>query len=742
MFRIRFVAVISISLGAPLVGRPVLAAPFQDPDWAAPPLARAVSIADGRTGQRVEWASMLDELAKRDVVFLGETHIDETTHRVELAVYEGLLARRGGEVVLAMEMFERDVQPVLDAYLAGEIDEATFLAGAHAWGNYRTGYRPLIERARTGRHPVVASNFPRSLRRRMAMQGSDVLQALQGDQRRLAPAELLANSAAYWRRVDNAVRGHLGMMGGARDAGDPRLFDTQSLWDNAMGEACALALQANPGYSVLHVNGGFHTAYWDGTARQLLLRMPDVAIATVSIVPVVNPAAAVPRGLPVADYLVYVEARANDINDGTWSVVTNRQLRYRFHLPPDLAHALPGANTSGEELPDTPGNASKAARVPLLIWLSDDGLTARDGMDLWRRRLGDEVAIAVIEAPYREVGLDLGESGRWYWADSFRQDIGVMVEAVERIWGYLLRNMPIDPRRVALVGEGTGATVVAATALLTDRISCSAVALAPRQYAKIKDFPLPLPELAGDDQMPHRQLVVTGDDGDRGWWSTELAEYRAIGLASEFLPATGDPWQREAATQNKVREALGLSIGDAASIGSRRYVLLASDAPRARHWARLLALRESESGASVAVLTEPPTTVDAERVDSFISAADFAADGGRSLPHCPGSFGGTTVIALPADTPEDEVQAWLALEANDPLQAQSRFHRLRIATAKGERALPAVLALLRERNRTNVLIIPAAFYADGVMMRALRRAVATDEDKMTLHWRPGLGGGS
>src|SRR5690349_6575043 len=133
--------------------------------WSAPELARCVSVRDGRTGARLSFEEFLDRLAGQDAVFLGETHIDETTHRVELGVYEGLLARRPGAVVLAMEMFERDVQPALDAYLRGETDEATFRSRARPWGNYDTAYRPLIERAKAGALPVVASNFPAPLRR-------------------------------------------------------------------------------------------------------------------------------------------------------------------------------------------------------------------------------------------------------------------------------------------------------------------------------------------------------------------------------------------------------------------------------------------------------------------------------------------------------------------------------------------------------------------------------------------------
>ncbi|HZJ70559.1 MAG TPA: ChaN family lipoprotein, partial [Planctomycetota bacterium] len=81
-----------------------------------PELPRLVVVRDGRSGSLLSFDALLDAAASADVVFLGESHTDETTHRVELAVYEGLLARRGGQVVLALEMFERDAQPALDDY--------------------------------------------------------------------------------------------------------------------------------------------------------------------------------------------------------------------------------------------------------------------------------------------------------------------------------------------------------------------------------------------------------------------------------------------------------------------------------------------------------------------------------------------------------------------------------------------------------------------------------------------------
>src|SRR5512134_2482948 len=64
-----------------------------------------------------DFETMLADLARADVVLVGEQHDDPNTHRLEAAVLQGLL-RRGTGITVSLEMFERDVQGVLDAYLA------------------------------------------------------------------------------------------------------------------------------------------------------------------------------------------------------------------------------------------------------------------------------------------------------------------------------------------------------------------------------------------------------------------------------------------------------------------------------------------------------------------------------------------------------------------------------------------------------------------------------------------------
>lgn len=681
------------------------------PDFQSPPIEDCVSVRLGNTGQAVHFAQMLDDLAEADVVFLGETHNDDTTHRVELAVYEGLLERRDSKVVLAMEMFERDIQPVLDDYLSGKIDERAFLGSARPWPNYGEAYRSMVEKAKSVGSPVVASNFPRPLRMKFAEGPEQALQSL-GPNRGWAPAEFLPNSDVYWKRTDNAVRGHLGMM--ASVEGDNRLYSTQSLWDNSMGESCATALDRFPGHSVVHVNGGFHTAYWEGTAGQLRARKPDAKLKTVAILPAASPSSVRMRGAPVADYVVYAEQRAGNLNDGYWSVYVNRKIEYQLHLPP---------------------NASAASPAPLLIWLGDDGLTSTEGMEYWKEVLGDEVAIISIQPPYRETQRDQSLGGRWYWNDSFMEDVSAMVEAIDRTWGYVLERFPVDPNRVCLAGEGTGATVVAAATLLTDRMQLSSVAIEPKRYTKIKDFSLPLLEDWGDQKPPQRSLRVIGQSADAGWWKLELSQYASVGLNVEWADRSDDAWSASTESETAIRAVLGNVISPTAANRTKRFLLVDSPSPLHLQWARLAARRASTPESLCVALASPPVDSDATPITMEISP-DSLMDP-DAIPQCPGPFGGTTILVVDAK----ELPRWLELEKNDPLNKSSRFHRLRIATHdSGANSLGAVLSVLREQKRTNVLIVPAAFYAGESTMRELEKHAASFSDQMTLHWLPGLGG--
>ena len=104
-------------------------------------------VYDTQRGAFSDFEAMLADLARADVVFVGEQHDDPNTHRLEQAMLDGLRRRRV-PVTVSLEMFERDVQPVVDRYLAGAITEAQFLQEGRPWPRYATDYRPVIEFAK------------------------------------------------------------------------------------------------------------------------------------------------------------------------------------------------------------------------------------------------------------------------------------------------------------------------------------------------------------------------------------------------------------------------------------------------------------------------------------------------------------------------------------------------------------------------------------------------------------------
>jgi uncharacterized iron-regulated protein len=688
---------------------------------------------DARADREIPLARALDQLAKADVAFLGETHLDDTTHRVELAALEGLADRRKS-VVLAMEMFERDSQPALDDYLAGRIDEATFLERSHPWANYRTDYRPLIEAAKRRGIPVVGSNAATDVRRKIAMGGGkETFDKLDGPERALVAAKLFPDPDAYWARVDRAVRGH--GMGGGTPSAEERLYSTQCLWDNTMAESVVQALDRHPGALVVHVNGGFHSDFGGGIPAQILARLPAARIATATIVPTDDLhtiARDEERGR--ADVVVYALSRARGLQDATHGVAISDELRFRIDVPKD---------------------ASEAHRSPLIVWIPDDGGRPSDSLSYWRAALEDQAALVVVEAPYRETADDLHVGGRLFFGDTFSEDQGRLQEGLERLVEYVARHYPVDREHVVVAGEGAGATAVAWSALYSRRLPCAMVAVEPRSIGKLGEQPLP--ELA----PATRHLTIVPAPSPHDALDEWIASARGVGLdaAAAVLPG-GDPARRWA-VENAVRTAAGLPMRvyeESREGGPRTILLLDADTPLGRDWARLYA-RRLEQRHGVASIATPDTVEDALRAldeEHETSAVamkqlSFRSDqpqafrpgdlaDGKSLPLAPGSFGGTTVLVVPAGTSDADRAAWRELEEKKAIRSRSRFASLRVAFAEGEPSLGKVLDEIRDSGRSNVLVVPAAYCATAEEMQKLRSDAAAHAHGLEIAWLPGLGG--
>ncbi len=251
-------------------------------------------VVDAGNGRTISFAAMADAAAKADVVFFGEQHDDDETHRAELALLEAIGQRRT-KVVLSLEMFERDVQAVVSSYLGGTIGDSAFRAQSRPWPNYAADYRPLVELAKARGWPVVASNIPRRLASAVSRRGLVAVDSMTPSDRAFVARDLLCprDDKYYTNFLEVMGAGHGGAAGTDARSTMDRFYEAQCAKDETMAESIVEArAAAGSGAIVVHFNGAFHSDFGLGTASRVRRRLPRAKTVVVSAVPTPTPGTA------------------------------------------------------------------------------------------------------------------------------------------------------------------------------------------------------------------------------------------------------------------------------------------------------------------------------------------------------------------------------------------------------------------------------------------------------------------
>lgn len=279
----------------------------------APVSVPGIRVVDADANTDVDFETVVQRASRADVVFFGENHDDPETHRVELGFLEAI-GRTGRPVILSLEMFERDAQPLLNDYLAGRITEADFLARSRPWDRYVTDYRPMVELARAKGWPVVASNIPRPMASAVGRKALAALDTLTPAERAWAARDIQCPDDAYRARFMDTMRGH--SSGGAAPspadtlptAAANRFYLAQCIKDETMAESIVEARRRSPGAIVVHYDGAFHSDYKQGTVDRVRRRSPDLHMVVITAVPVVDQVAAtLANHAGRADYIIFTK---------------------------------------------------------------------------------------------------------------------------------------------------------------------------------------------------------------------------------------------------------------------------------------------------------------------------------------------------------------------------------------------------------------------------------------------------
>jgi len=209
------------------------------------------------------------------IVFVGEVHDSREAHEAELTILTEL-SERDASLVLALEMFERDVQESLDAYLKGTIPEDKFLELARPWPNYLEDYRPLIEFAKKKGIPVVAANVPRRVAAAVAM-SNKVSPDVVGEDRIYLPKTLHFKSKEYYKHFVASME-EMPHSAPMKDMNVDGLYKAQVLKDAVMAASIEPFLDRR----ILFCCGHFHSDYHFGIPFQLQKNHPELKIGVVT----------------------------------------------------------------------------------------------------------------------------------------------------------------------------------------------------------------------------------------------------------------------------------------------------------------------------------------------------------------------------------------------------------------------------------------------------------------------------
>lgn len=221
-----------LALAAALLLAGCAVTPKMDTSPSASETQRPETIISGSTGQPVSFDVMLADLLAVAIVYVGEKHTSAAHHAVQLRLIRALHLKIP-QLTVALEMFDRSYQGVLDLWSAGRLDEDGFLRRSHWYANWRfdyTLYRDILEYAREHRLRLVALNLPFNIPPKIRVGG---LEHLSTYEKGFLPAQVDTGIAAH-REYAQKVFGMHEFKSSVRFED---FYLAQCVWEDVMAES-------------------------------------------------------------------------------------------------------------------------------------------------------------------------------------------------------------------------------------------------------------------------------------------------------------------------------------------------------------------------------------------------------------------------------------------------------------------------------------------------------------------------
>lgn len=270
-------------------------------------LVEAGKLYSASKGRPIQFERMVREIKRARFIYVGETHDDLDMHEMQFRVIQALY-QQDPNLAIGLEQVTVDLQPVLDRWVAGELDEENFLREIKwyvTWSFNYGYYRKIFEFAREKKLPIFALNAPRSIISKIRMRSYG---ALTEEEKKIVPPLDLTHDEhrLLIHTIFEAEEIPPQMKGANIEAMFEGLYRAQVAWDETMGTNAVRAAEAT-GRRVVVLAGSGHMLYNLGLNYRAWLKSRQPFATIIGLQVPENSSVKVSRGL--ANYLYGVKEK-------------------------------------------------------------------------------------------------------------------------------------------------------------------------------------------------------------------------------------------------------------------------------------------------------------------------------------------------------------------------------------------------------------------------------------------------
>jgi len=256
---------------------------------------RPDTIISAQSGKEVTFDEMIQDLNLHQIIFVGEMHTSVSHHAIQLKIIQAAF-KRNHDLVVAMEMFDRSYQEVLNLWTAGVLDEEAFLRKTQWYVNWRYDfslYRDILLFIKQNKIKLVGLNIPSYIPGRIREGGIDNLSI---SDKRYLPKEIDTKNSAHRNYVKTIFEQHNFP---SRIKFDD-FYMAQCVWDEIMAESIATDLGSK---KIIALLGNGHIQYKYGVPDRTA-RRTGASFRTVYLAP-----AGAEVGLTIGDFIWITTAK-------------------------------------------------------------------------------------------------------------------------------------------------------------------------------------------------------------------------------------------------------------------------------------------------------------------------------------------------------------------------------------------------------------------------------------------------